>query len=82
MTGLRVFFGEKRQRRWKKLVDMILEYQKNIHCGCEVQELQSILGALLAGYPETLKQGSKEPELVRNGEVFFCQISRSFQDFK
>ncbi|CAL1172810.1 unnamed protein product [Cladocopium goreaui] len=48
---------------------MILEYQKNIHCGCEVQELQSILGALLAGYPETLKQGSKEPELVRNGEV-------------
>ena len=52
-------------------MDMILEYQKSIHCGCEVQELQSILGALLAAYPETLKQGSKEPELVRNGEVFF-----------
>ena len=76
------FLERKNQQRWKKLVDMILEYQESFHFACEVQEVQSILGALLAGYPETLKQGSKEPELVRNGEVFFCQSSRSFQDFK
>ena len=54
---------------------MILKYQETLRFRCEVQELQSILGALLAAYPEALKQGSKEPELVRSSEVLFsCQI--------
>ena len=51
---------------------MIMEYQESLEVGCEVEELQSILGALLAGYPEILKKGSEEPELVKSGEVLFA----------
>lgn len=60
---------------------MIMEYQESLEVGCEVEELQSILGALLAGYPEILKKGSEEPELVKSGEVLLRQIRQSFGDF-